>query len=56
MIRFHIHRDDTVSNNEMWSNRRADIENAFVDSCPVKEILGPAVVAPKNKNDKSQCA
>ena len=43
-----VHRDDTVSNNEMWSNRRADIENAFVDSCPVKEILGPAVAAPRD--------
>jgi hypothetical protein len=32
-----VHRDDTVSNHEMWSDRRADIENTLVNAGPMKE-------------------
>src|SRR6267378_4612174 len=43
-----LHCDDAVCDDELRPNRRANVENAFVDSSPVKDILRPAVAAARN--------
>ena len=39
-----FHADDSVNDGEMSAHRAVDIDNALVDSMPVKEILWPAVL------------
>src|SRR6266571_7133633 len=43
-----VHGDNGISDYEVRTNRGADIENAFVDSGPVKDVLGPAVAAARH--------
>jgi len=40
-----FHGDDAVCNDEVRAYSGADIENALVDTCPVKDIFGPAIAA-----------
>src|SRR5438093_7889953 len=41
-----IHGNNGISDNEMGPDGCADVENTFVDSGPMKDILRPAVECP----------
>ena len=43
-----FHSDDCVSDHEVRTDRGADVENAFVNSCPVKDVFRPAVTGARN--------
>src|SRR6266581_407431 len=43
-----FHGDDGNRDNKVRSDRCADIENAFVDSCPVEDVFRPAVAAARD--------
>ncbi len=40
-----LHRDNRVSDDEVRSNGGANVENAFVNTGPMKDVLGPAIAA-----------
>jgi len=46
-----FHCDDGICDDEMRAHRCANVENAFVDSGPVEDILGPAVTASRNDSE-----
>ena len=43
-----FHYDDPIGDHEVWTNRGANVEYTFMDSGPMKDILGPAVSAAGN--------
>src|SRR2546426_649498 len=43
-----VHPYDAICNDEVRTNRGADVENAFVDSRPVKDVFRPTVAGAGN--------
>ena len=41
-----FHSDDTICNDKVGTDRGTNIDNAFVNSDPMKDILGPAITRP----------
>jgi len=43
-----FHSDDPIGDHEVRTNRGANVENTFMDSGPMQDILGPAIAAARN--------
>src|SRR5437867_166544 len=43
-----LHSDNAISDDEVRAHRGADVENAFVNSDPVQDILRPAVAGARH--------
>src|SRR5437762_14214307 len=43
-----LHRDYAIRDNEVGRRRGADIQNAPMDAFPMENVLGPAVLGPRN--------